>query len=443
MVSSIEHYTSTFSCVAAKLPGADISWMKEMRQEAMDAFTNVGFPTPRNEDWKYTRINPIEKRPFKLTQLHPQDQIDWQRHNTLELDCHRLVFINGMFNPQASCKDSLPGGITVTSLDKAIYTDPNVVRPHLSRYVDATTSGFSALNTALMGEGAFIHIPKGAQIDKPILVLFVTVAREQEICAHPRILIVADEDSSTRVIEQYSGSNDIVYFNNCVTEAYVGRGAKLEHYKIQNEGAKSFHVSTCEVAQARESQFTSHSISLGGQLVRNDINCVLNDEAAVSELNGLFMATGRQHVDNHTRIDHAKPAGISREYYKGILAGGGRGVFNGRVYVHPDAQKTDAEQYNNNLLLSRNAEIDTKPQLEIFADDVKCAHGATVGQLDDNMVFYLRARGIPESTARGLLTYGFASDVLQKMSVAPIRRAIQEQVLDWLPDSEQVRKIVT
>lgn len=442
MVSAIEHYTTTFSSVAPQLPGSGIAWLKDLRYEAMDTFARVGFPTPRNEDWKYTRISAIEKRAFSLTRQNSRPKLDWQQHDTLALDGYRLVFVNGVFNPQASSQDDMLSGITVSSLGEAIHTNAEALRPHLSRHVEAPTSGFSALNTALIGEGAYIHIPKGVRVEKPIVLLFVSVPSEQEICTHPRILIVADEDSDTRVIEQYCGSNEIVYFNNSVTEAYVGRGASLEHYKLQSEGRKAFHIATFEVVQARGSRFTSHSVSLGGQLVRNDINCSLNDEEAVCELNGLFMATARQHVDYHTRIDHAKPLGTSREFYKGVLDGHGRGVFNGRVYVHPDAQKTDTEQYNNNLLLSRNAEIDTKPQLEIFADDVKCAHGATVGQLDDDMIFYLRARGIPQNTARGLLTYGFASDVLNRMSLTPLRQAIQQQVLDWLPNSAKVREIV-
>ena len=443
MPSAIEHYAATFATVAPRLPGAGIAWLRALRHRALDIFTEVGFPTPRNEDWKYTRVNSIEKRAFTLSQPDAVPQPGWQQHDTVNLDCQRLVFVNGVFNVEASSLDQTLSGVTVSSLGEATQSNPEALEPHLSCYANTAASGFSALNTAFLGEGAYVHLAKGTRVEKPIVLLFVSVPGQQEICAHPRILIVAESDSRARVIEHYCGSDDGAYFNNTVTEVYLGAGSRLEHYKLQREGSKAFHISTLQVAQARKSQFMSHSISLGGQLVRNDINASLNDEEAMCELNGLYMATGRQHVDYHTRIDHAKPLGTSREYYKGVLDGRGRGVFNGRVYVHPAAQKTDAEQYNNNLLLSRDAEIDTKPQLEIFADDVKCAHGATVGQLDDNMIFYLRTRGIPENAARGLLTYGFASDVLQRMSLAPLREALQQQVVDWLPNREQVREIVT
>ena len=363
------------------------------------------------------------------------------RH-ALALDCHRLVFVNGIFEPATSHTDPLPTGVTVSSLSAAIRHDHTALETHLSRYTDVGANGFLALNTALLGEGAYIHLSARTRLEKPIVLSFVSAPGGQAMCTQPRILVVAEPGSEARIVEHFQGSDESTYFNNVVTEICLGRGARLEHYKLQSEGQKSFHVSTLQVTQGRESRFTSHSISLGGQLVRNDINCGLDDEETVCELNGLYLATGRQHVDYHTRIDHAKPAGTSREYYKGVLDGRGRGVFNGRVYVHPDAQKTDAEQFNNNLLLSRHAEVDTKPQLEIFADDVKCAHGATVGQLDDDMIFYLRTRGLAESAARGLLTYGFASDVLQRMSLVPLRETLQDKLMDWLPNSDQVREII-
>ena len=442
MSSIIDHYASTFSSAAPHLPGADINWLQTLRRDALDTFTDVGFPTPRDEAWKYTRVSSIEKHAFTLPQPASESQSSLTHLNALPLDCHRLVFVNGVFDRSVSNIDATPSGVTVLSLSEAIRLNPEVLEPHLSHYADSSANGFAALNTALFSEGAFVHLSPGTTGDKPIVLLFVSEPGQHEVCAHPRILVVAEERSSAQIVEHYCGDNEAIYFNNAVTEIYLAPKAHIGHYKLQDEGRKSFHIATLQVAQARDTHFTSHSVSLGGQLVRNDINSSLDDENTICELNGLFMATGRQHIDYHTRIDHRKPFGVSREYYKGVLDGRGRGVFNGRVYVHPDAQKTDAEQYNNNLLLSRNAEIDTKPQLEIFADDVKCAHGATVGQLDEDMVFYLRARGLSESVARGLLTFGFASDVLQRMSLVPLRELLQRQLVNWLPNSDQVREIV-
>lgn len=440
MSSAIEHYASTFESVAPRLPGAGIGWLKKLRRDALEIFTDVGFPTPRNEDWKYTRVNSIEKRAFVLGQTLAPISCP-QPYHSLDLDGQRLVFVNGVFDLSASETNVCPG-VTLKTLSDAVRQNPDDLEPHLSRYASVAASGFSALNTALLGEGAYVHLSPGTRLEKPIVLQFISEPGSEEMCVHPRILIVAGENSQASIVEHYCGTDEAIYFNNVVTEISLRPGACLEHYKLQSEGRKSFHVATLQVAQERGSKFISHSVSLGGQLVRNDINSVLNDEGAVCELNGLYMANGRQHVDYHTRIDHSKPAGTSREHYKGVLDGRGRGVFNGRVYVHPDAQKTDAEQYNNNLLLSRDAEIDTKPQLEIYADDVKCAHGATVGQLDEDMIFYLRARGIPENAARGLLTYGFASDVLQRMSLAGVREALDQRLVDWLPNAAQVREIV-
>ncbi len=442
--ASVEHYLSEFSSLEPHLPGRNLPWVREARERALEAFTRIGFPTPREEDWKYTRVTPIEKRSFRTAVgenvVVAPDDLD--RHRVPGLDAHRLAFVDGRYCAPLSSVQT-PRGVTVTSLAAALTETPDALEPHLGRYASITASGFSALNTAFLGEGAFVHIDADARIDEPVLLLFISTGRTDEVCAQPRALIIAERGSQATVIEQYVCVGETSYFNNAITEVALGPNSGLEHYKLQEESGKAFHISTLQVYQGRDSRFTSHSVSLGGALVRNDINSVLDAEGAECELNGLYLATGRQHVDFHTRIDHRKPHGTSREFYNGVLAGRSRGVFNGRVYVHPHAQKTDAEQVNNNLLLSRDAEIDTKPQLEIFADDVKCSHGATVGQLDEDMVFYLRSRGITESAARGLLTYGFASDVIQRMSLAAVRAKLEEQLIAWLPNPEQVKEIVT
>ncbi len=254
--------------------------------------------------------------------------------------------------------------------------------------------------------------------------------------------MVADENSQAHVIESYVSLGGGSYFSNAVTEVVLGQNASIEHYKLQEESTNAFHVATLQTHQGRDSRFVSHSVSFGGQLTRNDIRAVLSAEGTDCTLNGLFMVDGRQHVDFHTTVEHSQPHGTSQEYYKGILDGRSRGVFNGRVHVHPGAQKTDATQSNKNLLLSRNAEVDTKPELEIYADDVKCSHGATVGQLDPDALFYLRARGIDEGSARGLLTYGFAQDIIDRMPIQHVRERLEQALVARVPDSDHVKEIL-
>jgi Fe-S cluster assembly protein SufD len=441
--SSIDHYLSEFAEIEGRLPGNSLPWLRASRASALDQFRTGGFPTPRNEDWKYTRVTPIEKRAFRpaaetCVGLLPEDLEAF----FLNLDCHRLVFINGRYAPQLSQRSRLPRGITVTSLTQALNEQPARLEPHLAHYADPSVQGFSALNTAFMEDGACIILDQNTDAERPIHLLFVATAQSEEWVAQPRILVVAEDNSQAGIIESYESLGQSVYFNNTLTEVVLGSNARLDHYKVQRESNTAFHVSTLEVRQARNSRFQSHSISLGGALTRNDINVALQAEGAECTLNGLYMVAGRQHVDYHTRVDHTKPHCTSRELYKGVLNGRARGVFNGRVYVHPDAQKTDAQQSNSNLLLSKDAEIDTKPQLEIYADDVKCAHGATVGQLDETMIYYLRSRGIALDAARTLLTYGFVREILDQIPLAGLRASLAGSLLDRLPNAEYIRDLI-
>jgi Fe-S cluster assembly protein SufD len=328
----------------------------------------------------------------------------------------------------------------VGSLASALQTDLATVEPHLARFARYDAQPFVALNTALMEDGAFVRIARGVVAEEPIHLLFLTVAEEGPLVTYPRNLILADENSQATIVETYAALDGGVYFNNVVTEIIAAENAVLDHYKIQQESEGAFHIATQQVQQDRDSNFTSHSISLGGALVRNDINAVLNGTGIESTVNGLYLASGRQHVDNHTAIDHAKPHCNSHELYKGILDGHATGVFNGKIFVRPDAQKTDAKQTNQNLLLSADATINTKPQLEIFADDVRCTHGATVGQLDADAIFYLRSRGLGLEEARGLLTYAFASDILERVKVAPLRAELEKQLLSRLPRMRHVSR---
>lgn len=442
--TQLDHYRNEFAALGSQLPGLGLNWIEKTRQGAFERFAQLGFPDPRDENWKYTRVTPIEKRAFRSVPkscvgLIPED-IEHFFFGTLP--CHKLVFVNGQYTPQLSKLGALPGGVSVSSLAKALTDDPTRLEPYLARYADAGAHGFTALNTAFMADGAFLYFPRDTVLEYPVHMLFVATTQDEELFVHPRNLVVAEQGSEATVIESYVSLGGSGYFTNALTEVVVGENASVNHYKLQQEHLSAFHIATLQVQQKRDSRFTSHSTSFGGALVRNDINAVIDAEGAQCALNGLYMAGGRQHVDYHTRIDHTKPFGTSREHYKGILSGRARGVFNGLTHVHPGAQKTDASQSNDNLLLSRDAEVDTKPQLEIYADDVKCSHGATVGQLDEDMIFYLRARGIEAQAARGLLTYGFAQDVVDRMHLAAVRNAVEEVLLGQLPDTNRIRRLV-
>jgi Fe-S cluster assembly protein SufD len=336
----------------------------------------------------------------------------------------------------------LPAGTLVLSLARALREHPGLIVSHLGRYAKFDEHAFTALNTAFFHDGAFIYVPKGVVVEKPIHLLYVSAPHARPQAVHPRNLIVAGENSQITIVESYLGRDGDTYFTNAVTEVVAGPNAVIDHYKVQREGDAAFHVATLQVHQERASNFRSHSIALGGALVRNDVNAVLAAEGCECVLNGLTMAGGRQLIDNHTRIDHAKPNCNSHELYKAVLDGKAHGVFNGKIFVHADAQKTDAKQTNQTLLLSADATIDTKPQLEIFADDVKCTHGATVGQLDDNMIFYLRSRGIGRAAARSLLTFAFANDIISRIKVGPVRRQLEELLLvtQGLPEDETIEE---
>ena len=439
---AVDHYLAEFSALRSGLPGNSLDWLNRSRDSALDAFASTGFPTSRNEDWKYTRVTPIEKRSFEFAQASGMDvqAKDIEPFHLGGLECEQLVFVDGRYVDALSRRNLVETGARITTLESAMNASSQLLESHLGHYAGTTGQAFSALNTAFMTDGAVIHIKNRGANQKPIHLLFI--ATRENVVSHPRILVVAEAGSQTTVIESYACLFDGCYFTNALTEIALMEDAQVDHYKLQEESTKAFHVATLQVHQDRDSRFASHSISFGGQLVRNDINIVLDAEGAACTLNGLFMVGGRQHVDYHTRVDHAKANCTSEEVYKGILDGRSRGVFNGRVKVHPDAQKTDARQSNNNLLLSRDAEIDTKPELEIYADDVKCSHGATVGQLDEHALFYLRSRGIGEDQARGLLTYGFARDILDRVDLAPLRHKLTEELLHRMPNAEQIREMV-
>jgi Fe-S cluster assembly protein SufD len=426
-----ENYVSLFNRLEQGL--ASRPSLQRLRRSAIARFDELGFPTARNEDWKFTSLAPLagmafasapEYRPNGLTVGKLQ-----QAAFGVDLG-KRLVFVNGRHAADLSSVGSLPAGVVVTSMAEALQRHPDLVELHLGRHAKFDQHAMLALNTALFRDGAFIFVPKNVVLREPIHLLFASTAPDEPFASFPRNLIVAGESSQLSVIENYAGLSDGVYFTNAASEVVVADNAIVDHYKLQEESEEAYCVAVTQVHLGRTSKFTSHYVGFGGALVRNEMRVLLDAEGGECTLDGLYMADGKQHMDNHTVMDHSQPYCASHELYKGILDDKAHGVFNGKIFVRLDAQKTDAKQTNQTLLLSEDATINTKPQLEIFADDVKCTHGATVGQLDANALFYLRSRGLSLQDARSLLIYAFANDVITRFHLAPLRDQIEDHLLE-------------
>ena len=419
-------------------------WFSKQRQSAFDIFQESGFPNTRVEDWKYTDVRPIAKNTFSnITESNvASDNNEIDEILIKDLDCVNLVFINGAYSEKYSDIKNISSKIVIKSMADALINDESLLKKHLTKHINQELNSFTALNTAFIQDGAYINISANTNIDKPINITYISRDSNHPFATHPRNLIVMGENSNATIIENYVGSGKVNYFTNSVTETVLLQGAVLKHYKIQQEGSSAFHIASLNTSQSKDSRFESHLVSIGGALVRNNINASLNEEGAEIIMNGLYMTEDVQHVDNHTRVDHLKPHTQSHQNYRGVLNGKSRGVFNGKVVVHPQAQKIEAYQNNANLLLSDDAEIDTKPELEIYADDVKCTHGATVGQLDDDMLFYLRSRAVDEKTARSLLTYAFADEVISEINIKEIQNKLERLIIGRLPDSSLIREYV-
>ena len=438
-------YADAFARREPALPGRGLAWLRDVRRAAVDAFSRSGFPTPRDEHWKYTNVSPIERRAFDLDPPPRAAPGRGGMDGARLLDdgaAPRLVFVGGRVDPALSSVEALPPGAGVEDFAGAIERDPAFFEGRLAKIVRPDKTAFAALNTAFMDTGAVVRTAPGTVVEAPVHLVFMPGPGERERAYSPRIVIAAGAGSRVAVVEHFIGPDGAVYLDNAVTEIDVAESAAVEHYKVQQAGGAAYHVAVIEARLAAGASFHSSAVSLGARLSRHDIDVTLGHEGARCSLDGLYLANGRQHADFHTNVEHAAPHCESREYYKGIAGGRGRGVFNGRVHVHPHAQKTEAHQTSRNLLLSRDAEIDTKPQLEIHADDVKCSHGATIGQLDEQMLFYLRARGIAESIARGMLTYGFARDVVDRIARPGLRESIGAAVLERLPGGAGPRGIL-
>jgi Fe-S cluster assembly protein SufD len=429
-----ERYLSAFRSYQKNGAGRGPAWLKELRESAIASFGELGFPTVRDEDWKYTNIEPIVSTTFERSRRIGKNSAAVEANEIFALAftdsaANRLVFINGAYSPELSSLRGLPRDARVESLADALRSDDAVLRDHLSRYARYREHSFAALNTAFVEDGALVVVPKGKVIQEPIHLVFVSVGEDRPVLSHPRNLIVVGEGSQVRIVESHLGTGRVAYFANAVTELVGAEGAAIEHYLLQREADAGFHIGMLEAQLSRQCTLVAHCITLGGSLIRNNAHVVLNGEGSECDLNGLYLLDGKQHVDNHTEIEHCMPRAKSLELYKGILSGKARGVFDGKILVHKDAQKSDARQTNKNLLLSEDAVVNTKPQLEIYADDVKCSHGSTVGQLDRNALFYLRSRGIDFEAAQSLLSYAFASDVIGGVKIASLRDRLNEYLL--------------
>ncbi|HEY6095684.1 MAG TPA: Fe-S cluster assembly protein SufD [Gallionellaceae bacterium] len=423
------------------LAGHGLPWLAAARESAFERFSVHGFPTRREEEWKYTDVSMIGKRASLAPDNIPPDPSSEARLFAWALaqeDMHLMVFVNGHFSGELSALHELPAGVRLDSLADLLEGSADVPGMLFDEQHEHTV--FAALNNALATDGVVLQLAPGTVLEKPLYLLFIASGHGTAI--YPRNIVLAGEGTRAALIEHYFGMLDGHNFTNAVSQISLAAQAELQHCKLLQEGKDAFHIAGIHAEQAAGSRFVSHSIALGGRLVRNDITSRLDGAGCQCTFNGLYLLEGKQHVDHHTRIDHFASSCTSREFYRGILEGEAHGVFNGKVIVHPDAVKTDAHQSNHNLLLSRQAEVDTKPQLEIFADDVKCTHGATVGQLDDDSLFYLRSRGIDAVSARSLLIYGFANDIITRIELPLMRERIEHLVLERLPQGEQIKELL-
>ena len=418
------------------VPGSGPEWLRNLRQKGFDNFSRLGFPTARrgNEAWKYTNVARVARAEFSVPASSEtlaaetlRDALPWVD------DWNTLVFINGRFSSELSVIHDT-GGVTVANLSALVESDGAVARQRLGSLASVEDDGFTALNTAFIGDGAVVHVSEGARMERPIHLAFVST-EEDKFIAHPRVLVVVGAGSEATLIESYVSLEDNAYFNNAVAEIVVGEGARIEHYRLMDESDESYHVGVARVRQKDGSSFSSRAFYKGVGLGRHDLYALIGD-GCETDLSGLYITSGSQHMDNFINLDHAQPNSTSRLYYKGILSGRSRAVFGGTVFVREGADKTDSLQSDKNLLLSPDAEVDSKPALFIWADDVKCGHGATAGNVDEDTVFYMRSRGVDLETASRLLIFGFASEIIDTVALPELREYLERSFLEAIPRYE-------
>jgi len=426
MQTSMQTYTDAFAAASAS-GGSAPAWLTGLRRRAHDEFVATGFPTTRNEDWHFTSVTPIAERTFKTPKVGTgaASVTDALALAAGESGWPRAVFVNGRFDSALSALGALGKDIRVATLPDALTEGPDWVANHLGSLAAFDKQAFTAFNTAFVNDGLVVRVPKNVKAPAPLHIIHVADASAAGCVIHPRLLVVVDANAELAIVESFVSTGSAEYLTNAVAEVRIGEGARVHHYKVQRESAEAFHVGTLQAHQSRGSLFHSFSYATGAALSRTNIYTKLAGEGAEARLNGLYLVDGTQHVDHQTFVEHIAPNCSSRELYKGILDGASHGVFNGKVFVDPEAQKTDGKQTNHALLLSPQARVDTKPQLEIFADDVKCTHGATVGRLDAIALFYMKSRGIGADAARALLTYAFAAEVLETVEIDSLKDALE------------------
>ncbi len=429
--TGVDRYVTAFESLQDRRPAGPPA-IEQARRAAIERFAAVGFPTTHDEEYRFTNVAPIAATPFeRASDQQTVDAADVADHLYGRAAAAELVFVNGRFQPALSSTGAVPAGLTVSGLGDAL--DVPEVAATLTRLATIESSAFTALNTAFFEDAAVIRVARGAVIEAPINLVFVSRGGSSPVVSYPRILVIAGEHSQSTIVESHIGLGEATYFSCSVTEAVCGPHAIVDHYRMQLERSHGYHYCRLQLHAERSATFLSHAFSLGGAIVRNDLGAVLGGEGIDCTLNGLYVADGDTMVDNHTTIDHAMPHCGSHEVYKGILGGKAKGIFNGKIIVREDAQKTDAKQTNKAMLLSGAAQINTKPQLEIFADDVKCTHGATIGQLDDDALFYLQTRGISRAEARALLIRSFAGDIVARVKFEPLRDRLERWLLAAIP----------
>jgi Fe-S cluster assembly protein SufD len=407
-------------------PAESFSWLNQLRAQAIDRVSTQKLPTKRDEEWRFTDISPLARLPYRPSQPDSNLHIQDIQHLFLDEVKNRLVFVDGHFSRQLSVIAN--PAFTIGNLPELLSTHASILESHLGQYARFDSNVFTALNTAFLRDGAVIIAPKNTAVADPIHVLFI--ATQSEVTHYPRCLLIGESGSRVTLIEDYAALGKAAYITNAITEISLADNAHARHIRLQRESTQAFHLANCAVSLAHASNYQSISIALGSRISRYNLDVRLTDEAAECTVDGLTVISDHQLADTHTCIDHSKPGGTSRQLHKCIADDTAHAVFNGKIIVRPHAQRTNSSQSSRNLLLSKTAQVDTKPQLEIFADDVKCSHGATVGQLDQEEIFYLRSRGLSEKAARNLLTYAFGAEIISRIPVTSLRQQLEQAVLD-------------
>lgn len=444
VIENIKPYLEHFETFEKSLNGELKTSIHKIRRDAIEQFSQIGFPINKDEEWRFTNIQPIIKTKFNFSIQQQVEALTKEQLDKViikDISKRRLVFINGNYFAEHSINKITNKQVIIGSITGILQNDLKVIQNKIAEASRYDKNPFTALNTSFIRDGAYVFIPEKTNIEEPIYIVHIAAGDETPFIIHPRNLVIVGSGSRISILEHYVYLSNNIYFNNTVTEIIADKNSIVEHTKLQSESTKGYHIGSTYIHQSEKSNVTQNSIMIGGAIVRNNVLSILNGEGIECTLNGLSLATGQQLIDNHTIIDHSKPNCTSHEMYKAILDGKSKGVFNGKIMVRKDAQKTDAKQTNKTLLLSDNATMNTKPQLEIFADDVKCTHGAAIGYLDADALFYLRSRGIGEEIARDLLTYAFANDIIERLCCEQVREYLHQILHSRLKQGRQLEKL--